>query len=117
MGEYREQQRKGFEDNLRRNRGAIGVWIKYARFEENQHDFARARSIYERALDVDPRCVPLWIRYSEMEMRCRNVNMARNVLDRAVTIQPRMDQFWYKYAYMEEMCGEIGRAGTCGRDG
>ena len=111
VGEYREQQRKGFEDNLRRNRGAIGVWIKYARFEESQHDFARARSIYERALDVDPRCVPLWIRYSEMEMRCRNVSMARNVLDRAVTIQPRIDQFWYKYAYMEEMCGEVGRAG------
>ena len=49
---------KGFEDNLRRNRGAIGVWIKYARFEESQHDFTRARSIYERALDVDPRCAP-----------------------------------------------------------
>lgn len=110
VGEYRERERKAFEDNLRRNRGAVGVWIRYARFEEQQHDFERARSIYERALDVDPRNITLWLRYAEMEMQCRNVNLARNVWDRAVTVQPRVDQFWHKYAYMEEQCGEVGRA-------
>jgi crooked neck len=69
--------------------------------------FHRARSIYERALDVDHRNITLWLRYSEMEMRNRQVNHARNVFDRAVTVLPRANQFWYKYTYMEEMVGNV----------
>ena len=29
----------------------------------------RARSVYERALDVDHRCIPMWLKYAEMEMK------------------------------------------------
>jgi crooked neck len=54
----------------------------------------RARSIWERALDVDPRNQSLWLKYAEMEMRNRFVNFARNVWDRAVVQMPRVDQFW-----------------------
>lgn len=73
------------------------------------HDLAifRARSIYERALDVDHRNITLWLKYTEMEMRNKQVNHARNLWDRAVTILPRANQFWYKYSYMEEMVGNI----------
>lgn len=67
----------------------------------------RARSIYERALDVDHRNITLWLKYTELEMRNRQVNHARNLWDRAVTILPRANQFWYKYTYMEEMLGHI----------
>lgn len=67
----------------------------------------RARSIYERALDVDHRNITLWLKYTELEMRNRQVNHARNLWDRAVTILPRANQFWYKYSYMEEMVGNI----------
>jgi Tfp pilus assembly protein PilF len=67
----------------------------------------RARSIYERALDVDHRNITLWLKYTEMEMRNKQVNHARNLWDRAVTILPRANQFWYKYSYMEEMVGNI----------
>ena len=69
--------------------------------------FYRARSIYERALDVDHRNIALWLKYTELEMRNRAVNHARNLWDRAVTILPRANQFWYKYTYMEEMLGNI----------
>jgi len=89
---YRMRQRKHFEDRLRMNRQAIGAWIKYASFEEAQRDFERARSVYERALDIDHRNTMLWLKYAEMEMRNRHINAARNVWDRAVTLMPRMDQ-------------------------
>lgn len=54
----------------------------------------RARSIYERALDVDYRNITLWLKYAEMEMKNRQVNHARNIWDRAITTLPRVNQFW-----------------------
>jgi len=44
-----------FEDNLRRNKHVMATWLKYAKFEENQGDLERVRSIFERAIDVDYR--------------------------------------------------------------
>ncbi|EER44347.1 pre-mRNA-splicing factor CLF1 [Histoplasma capsulatum H143] len=85
-------------------------WMRYAQWELEQKEFRRARSVFERALDVDPTSVVLWIRYIEAEIKTRNINHARNLLDRAVTILPRVDKLWYKYVYMEEMLGNI--AGT-----
>jgi crooked neck len=107
---YRLRERKHFEDRLRMSRNAMGTWLKYAAFEEAQRDFERARSVYERALDVDHRNSMLWLKYAEMEMRNRHINHARNVWDRAVTLMPRMDQFWFKYIYMEEMLGSLRAA-------
>ena len=82
-------------------------WIKYARWEETQQQFERARSVYERAIDVDHRNIPVWLKYAEMEMRHKQINHARNIWDRAVTFLPQADQFWYKYTYMEEMLGNV----------
>ncbi|KAF6023822.1 CRNKL1 [Bugula neritina] len=104
---YQLRKRKGFEDNIRKNRSLMVNWIKYAQWEESQQEIQRARSVYERALDVDHRTITVWLKYSEMEMRARQVNHARNIWDRAVTILPRANQFWYKYTYMEEMLGNI----------
>ncbi|CBY41825.1 unnamed protein product, partial [Oikopleura dioica] len=70
-------------------------------------ELERARSIYERAIDVDHRCIQIWLRYAEMEMRNKQVNHARNVWDRAVTLLPRAQQLWYKYAYMEEVLQNV----------
>lgn len=110
LEEYRLKKRKRFEDLLRKNRTLIGNWIKYAHWEENQRDFRRARSVYERAFENDPRNVTLWLKYCEMEMRHGFVNHARNLWDRVVQLLPRVDQFWFKYAYMEEMLGNIAGA-------
>jgi len=107
LAEYRMKKRKAFEDNIRKNRGLISNWLKYATWEESQKEIKRARSVYERAVDVDHRNIPLWLRYAEMEMRNKQINHARNLWDRAVTILPRANQFWYKYTYMEEMLQNV----------
>ncbi|NXK80168.1 CRNL1 protein, partial [Amazona guildingii] len=107
LNDYKLRKRKTFEDNIRKNRTVISNWIKYAQWEESLKEIQRARSIYERALDVDYRNVTLWLKYAEMEMKNRQVNHARNIWDRAITTLPRVNQFWYKYTYMEEMLGNI----------
>lgn len=107
LNDYKLRKRKGFEDNIRKNRTVISNWIKYAQWEESLQEVQRARSIYERALDVDHRNITLWLKYAEIEMKSRQVNHARNIWDRAITILPRVNQFWYKYTYMEEMLGNI----------
>ncbi|KAK8967523.1 hypothetical protein KSP40_PGU018903 [Platanthera guangdongensis] len=106
LGDYRLRRRKEFEDQIRRARWNTRVWVKYADWE-NQKDFARARSIWERALEVDYRERTLWLKYAEFEMKNRFVNHARNVWDRAVSLLPRVDQLWYKYIHMEEMLGNV----------
>lgn len=110
LADYRMRKRKEYEDNIRRQRMNIGCWLKYAHWEASQSEFDRARSIFERALDVDYRNQSLWLKYAEMEMKNKFVNMARNVWDRCVSLLPRVDQFWYKYAYMEEMLGNVAGA-------
>ncbi|RLN54707.1 hypothetical protein BBJ29_008128 [Phytophthora kernoviae] len=107
LAEYRMGKRKAFEDELRRQRHHVGTWMKYATWEESQEEFARARSVFERALDVDYKAPTIWLKYAEMEMRHKFVNHARNIWDRAVTLLPRVAQFWYKYAFMEEMLGNL----------
>lgn len=107
LADYQLRKRKAFEDNIRKNRLSFSNWIKYAKWEESQQEIQRARSIFERALDVDYRNVKLWLKYAQMEMRNRQINHARNVLDRAVLILPRVNQFWYKYVYMEEMLNNV----------
>jgi len=70
------------------------IWVKYAQWEESQKDYPRARSVWERALEVNYRSTSLWLKYAEMEMRGKFINHARNVWDRACTLLPRVDQLW-----------------------
>ena len=107
LHEFQGRKRKEFEDYIRRNRINMNNWMRYAQWELEQKEYRRARSVFERALDVDSTAVILWIRYIEAEMKTRNINHARNLLDRAVTILPRVDKLWYKYVYMEETLGNI----------
>ena len=69
-------------------------------------EFQRARSIFERAIDVDPFNISLWIRYAENEMKNKFINHARNIWERAVSILPRVEHLWSKYMEMEEILGE-----------
>lgn len=110
LNSHRMSKRKSFEDEIRAQRHHMGTWMKYAAWEESQHEFKRARSIFERAIDVDYKTPTVWLKYAEMEMKHKFVNHARNVWDRAVTLLPRVAQFWYKYAFMEEMVGNLSNA-------
>ena len=110
LAQLRLTRRKGFEDNIRKNRTVMSNWIKYVEWEQTQQEYERARSTYERALDIDHHCITLWLKYAEMEMKNKQINHARNVWNRAVNLLPRIQQFWFKYAYMEEMLGNIPNA-------
>ncbi|OAA53752.1 cell cycle control protein [Niveomyces insectorum RCEF 264] len=107
LHEYQGRKRREYEDYVRRSRTNLRHWTQYAQFELEQKELARARSVFERALDVLPNSVPLWIRYIEAEIKHRNIAHARNLLDRAVTHLPRVDKLWYKYLYVEEMLGNV----------
>ncbi|GAB4834529.1 Crooked neck-like protein 1 [Ancistrocladus abbreviatus] len=110
LADYRLRKRKELEDLIRQVRWNIGVWVKYAQWEERQKDFKRARSVWERALEVDYRNHTLWLKYVEMEMKNKFTNHARNIWDLAVSLLPGVDQLWYKYIHMEEMLGNVAGA-------
>ncbi|EYU40035.1 hypothetical protein ABFS82_05G108900 [Erythranthe guttata] len=110
LGDYRLRKRKEYEDLIRRVRWNKSVWVKYAKWEESQKDFARSRSVWERALEVDYRDHTLWLKYADFEMKNKFINHARNVWDRATELLPRVDQLWYKYIHMEVMLGNAAGA-------
>lgn len=66
LKQFRLYRRKEFEDSIRRQRMHIGTWMKYAQWEESQHEFDRARSVFERALDVDYKNTTVWLKYAEV---------------------------------------------------
>ncbi|KAG1890740.1 uncharacterized protein F5891DRAFT_1212508 [Suillus fuscotomentosus] len=107
LHEYRGCKLKGFEEQVRRTRGSIKECTQYANWDASQNEFDRSHSIFERALDVDPRSVQLWLSYTEMELKSRNFQHARNLFDRAMTLLPRVDQLWYKYVYLEELLQNV----------
>ena len=108
LHEYQGRKRREFEDYVRRNRLNMNNWFRYAQFELEQREYRRARSIFERALDVDPTDVRLWLRYIDAETRHRNIQHSRNLFDRAVKILPRADRLWYRWIFQEEMLGNVG---------
>lgn len=107
LDDYKLRKRKMYEDAIRKNRMILMNWLKYAEFEDSQHEIERSRSVFERCLEVHHRNPSVWLRYAEMEMRNRQVNHARNIFDRAVLTMPRCNQFWYKYTYFEEILSNV----------
>src|SRR3978361_1037038 len=63
LHEYQGRKRKEFEDYVRRNRLALKNWLQYAQWELEQKEYARARSVFERALDSHGANVVVWLRY------------------------------------------------------
>lgn len=107
---YKLKRRKEFEDVLRRQKLYVGKWIKYAEWEMNMKEYRRARSVFERALDVHPYIIQLWLKYAENEMKNKFVDHARNIWERAVSVMPRVELLWFKYIYMEELLGNYNKA-------
>nr|GEU92598.1 crooked neck-like protein 1 [Tanacetum cinerariifolium] len=105
LQEYRLRKRNEYENQVRR--GNKNVWVKYAKWEESQKDFERARSVWERALEADYKDHTIWLKYVDFEMKNKFVNHARNVFDRAVTLLPRVDKLWSKYIHMEKSIGNV----------
>ncbi|KAG9148525.1 hypothetical protein Leryth_025045 [Lithospermum erythrorhizon] len=70
-------------------------------------DFTRARSIWERALELHYRDRTMWLNYAEFEMRNKFVDHSRNVCELAVALFPRVDQLWFKNIHMEEVLDNV----------
>eukprot|EP01155_Anaeramoeba_flamelloides_P046719 Anaeramoba_flamelloidesc39907_g1_i1.p1 GENE.c39907_g1_i1~~c39907_g1_i1.p1 ORF type:complete len:374 (+),score=80.80 c39907_g1_i1:2-1123(+) len=104
---YQERKRRQFETAIKGTKGTMGSWMHYATWEARQFEFARARSVFERALEIDYTHAPTWIKYLEMELKLKKMNFARNLFDRVVTYLPRWDVFWYKYIHLEEALNNI----------
>src|ERR1700761_3350348 len=107
LHEFQGRKRKEHEDRIRRNRLNLSNWLQYARWELEQKEYRRARSVFERAVDVHASSVPLWVAYVDSELKTRNVMHARNLLDRAVTLLPRVDKLWWKYLHTLELLGDV----------
>lgn len=100
---YQLIKRKEYEQQLNKNRLNFGQWLRYARWEaQENHDLIRARSIYERALDVNIQHIPFWVQYIQFELTYKAINHARNLLDRATTTLPRVNKLWFLYVQTEE---------------
>ena len=110
LDELKVEKRTYWENRIRRNRYNVGLFLKYAKFEERLGEWRRARSIFERAIDVDYKKVSVWERYAEFEQSNKFINHARNVFDRAVELLPRADSLWQKFTFMEEMLGKVENA-------
>ncbi|CAN6163889.1 unnamed protein product [Urochloa humidicola] len=112
LAERRLMKRKFFEHAVGRACASASDWAKYAQWEEQNGDLARARSVFERALAAaaSARDHKLWAKYAEFEMRNRCVSHARNVWDRAAALLPRADLVWLGYVRMEETLGAVANA-------
>ena len=53
LTDFKFNKRKEYEEKLRMQRHHIGTWIKYAEWEAEIQEFQRARSVFERAIEVD----------------------------------------------------------------
>lgn len=106
LKDLQQRKRAEFESYLKRNRLDLRQWIRYARFELEQRDMQRARSIFERCLIVDVNHIPTWIAYIDSELKNKYINHARNLMERSITILPRVDKLWYKYLFVEESLQE-----------
>lgn len=104
---FRTEKRKEFEDRIRTHGMNIGNWLKYAKWEVSQKEYDRARSIFERILELEYDNAVVWLRYAEMEIKIKCINHARNIFDRAVALLPRVDKVWYRYVFIEESVGNI----------
>lgn len=82
MASYLQRKRKEYEDKLRITWVTLRHYLEYARFEANNDDYKRMRSIMERAIVKYAYEVKLWLTYAEIEAKGGFTNYALNVMVR-----------------------------------
>lgn len=102
---YRQKKRAELEVKVTRGRQALGNWVKYARWEAEQQNFTRMRSVLERALEIHGLEASLWRDYAELEASNGFVKEARQVYGRAVQLLPAAVDLWLKYVLLELAAG------------
>lgn len=105
LHDYKYKTRKTFEDQIRMQKNHMGTWRKYAKWEGILGEYERARSIFERALEINPYDTRVFEDYVEMEMKNKFFDHARNIWERACFRMPSQDKLWLKYTEMEVRLG------------
>ncbi|QHO18670.1 Crooked neck-like protein [Arachis hypogaea] len=99
LGEYRLCKRKEFEDQIRRVRWNIGVWIK-----EGIEDavVGKRRFQYEDEVRKNPLNYDSWFDYIRLEESVGNKERIREVYERAIANVPPAEEkrFWQLYIYL-----------------
>ncbi|KAG8348711.1 hypothetical protein ERJ75_000032600 [Trypanosoma vivax] len=106
---YRQRTRAELEERVKRGYTFLGNWVKYARWEAQQKDSERMRSVLERAVEFHGTNPVLWRDYAELEAEYGFVNHARSVWDRGVTALPSATDLWLKYLVFEQAAGHDNR--------
>lgn len=107
---YRQKTRAELEERVTRGYSFLGNWVKYAKWEAQQKDFDRMRSVLERAVKFHGTNPVLWRDYAELEEEYGFVNHARAVWDRGVTSLPSATDLWLKFLVLEQAAGQRSRA-------
>ncbi|CAA7038969.1 unnamed protein product [Microthlaspi erraticum] len=112
LAAYRLARRREFEERARRRPFSIRGWLEYARWEESQNDYDRARNVWARAFEVSMSMMDhtVWIEYAEFEMKNISVDSGRLAWLQAVSCVPDVDELWHKSIEMEEKLGNIAGA-------
>ncbi|RHW69820.1 hypothetical protein DPX39_100103700 [Trypanosoma brucei equiperdum] len=106
---YRQKTRAELEERVKRGYTFLGNWVKYARWEAQQKDYERMRSILERAVKYHGANPVLWRDYAELEEEGGFINHARAVWERGVTALPSATDLWLKYIVLEQAAGQDGK--------
>ncbi|CDP04132.1 unnamed protein product [Coffea canephora] len=97
--------------SISRGRWNTSLWINYARWEESQQDFNRARSQTERVLEAHYRDQSTLLKYAEFEMRNGFINHARNMEEMVLMGWQSDLQGWLPYIMRFELrYNEVERA-------
>ncbi|PPQ94647.1 hypothetical protein CVT25_009378 [Psilocybe cyanescens] len=102
------------ENEKRHWRRYIFLWLDYALFEEiDTKDYARARKIYQTALEIVPHknftFAKLWIMFANFEIRRMDLNTARKILGNAIGMCPK-EALFKGYIALEIELREFDRA-------
>lgn len=85
------------------------VWLRYAEMEIRNRQTNHARNIFDRAVELMPRCGQFWYKYTYFEEILDNIAGARKVFERWMAWEPEQ-QAWQTYINFELRYKEIDRA-------
>ena len=76
--------------------------------EEKAGDVNRARELFEKGVEADPKHAPVWQAWALMEEKAGDVNRARELFEKGVEADPKSAPTWQAWARLETQCDNIG---------
>lgn len=83
------------------NKSSSYVFTSWAQIEYEAHNIQRARDLFARALEVDPKCSVAWLKLGQMEASKGNHKEAQNCFESALKNDKYNSRILQAYAIME----------------